>query len=246
MRLRSLLLAAFMMAFTVGPALGQLGDKINNGVSFTATDSLRSWSLDITFLDRLTLQAPVFGDSTFEATIEAPQRAADGNILRYQATTSRAEVIVTVQGSSDNKDICNVRIEVMPADGSVKTLHMGTGRFLPPQELHFSWRLVTFNGEAIDPKRFRYNPPGLAFQVPLGTVSGKTGCNDIGGDFSVGFRRLRFGRLVSTRMSCPPVAEFEQRYLQALSGQELRYSVTSAELRLDHPNGTALLFRRVR
>ncbi len=245
MLLRSILLVALAITLPVLPALGQLGDKYTDGVSFTATDSLRSWSLDITFLDRLTLRAPVFGDSAFEAAIEEPQRAADANILRYHATTARAEVIVTVQGT-DHKADCSVQVEVMSADGSAMTLHMGTGRYLPPQELHYVWRLVSFNGEAIDPKRFRDTPPGLAFQVPLGTVTGTTGCNDLSGDFSVGYRRLRFGRLVSTRMACPPVAELEQRYVQALSGRELRYSVTSAELRLNHPDGTELVFRRVR
>jgi heat shock protein HslJ len=244
--MRFLAFALALLLLFPGPARGQqLGGKYTEGVSFTATDSLRSWSLDITFLDRLTLRAPVFGDSAYDATIDAPQRAADRSNLRYHATTSRGEVIVTVEGS-DDKDLHSVQIDVMPADGSVMTLHRGTGRYLPPQELHYAWRLVSFNGEAIDPKRFREAPPGLAFQVPLGTVTGTTGCNDISGDFSTGYRVLRFGRLVGTRMACPPVAELEQRYMQALSGRELRYSVTSAELRLHHGDGTELLFRRVR
>jgi hypothetical protein len=65
-------------------------------------------------------------------------------------------------------------------------------------------------------------------------------------DFSAGYRTLRFGRLVGTRMHCPPVEDLEERYVNALSGRDLRYSVTSSELRLRHSDGTELVFKRVR
>jgi heat shock protein HslJ len=243
-------LVPFVILLAAQPALGQepqLGDKYTDGVSFTATDSLLSWSLDITFQDRMTLGAPVFGDRPFEAVIDTVKRQEEGRILFYHAVSSRAEVLVMLQASEGKGGSrYAVQAEVMPAEGGAMTLHKGSGRFLPPQELHYAWRLVSFNGEAIDPKRFRDAPPAIAFQVPLGTVTGTTGCNDISGDFSAGYRTLRFGRLVGTRMHCPPVEDLEERYVNALSGRDLRYSVTSSELRLRHSDGTELVFKRVR
>jgi heat shock protein HslJ len=48
-------------------------------------------------------------------------------------------------------------------------------------------------------------------------VAGSGGCNRVMGSFEVDGDQLRFGRMGSTRMSCPDGMEQERRFLEAPS-----------------------------
>ncbi|MFD1333738.1 META domain-containing protein, partial [Methylopila musalis] len=50
-----------------------------------------------------------------------------------------------------------------------------------------------------------------------GAVSGRGGCNGLGGRADIRGERIRFGQIVSTRMACPPaVMRQEQAFFAAL------------------------------
>ena len=46
--------------------------------------------------------------------------------------------------------------------------------------------------------------------------TGKGGCNQISGTYSLDKKNIRFGEVISTKMSCPDI-EFENTFLSALS-----------------------------
>ncbi|MEQ9507027.1 MAG: META domain-containing protein [Hyphomonas sp.] len=79
-----------------------------------------------------------------------------------------------------------------------------------------------------------------------GRVSGSTNCNSFGGAYSVDGSKLTFTPLVMTRRACvaPALANQEQKYVSALSG-EMDWKITSdGALELTGDEGRRVLLRR--
>lgn len=72
--------------------------------------------------------------------------------------------------------------------------------------------------------------------------SGNGGCNRISGNYAVEKKgSLRFGEVISTKMSCPDIA-FETTFLQTIS-QVDRYTVEDGSLFMKDGNKVLLVFR---
>jgi len=81
----------------------------------------------------------------------------------------------------------------------------------------------------------------LSFVEP-GKVAGRGGCNRYFGAVTINGQSMKFGKLGSTMMACPPpIMEQEQTYLQAL-GAAKRFEVKDGALLL-FGNGPAPLIR---
>ena len=88
-------------------------------------------------------------------------------------------------------------------------------------------------------------PPGRPAELQLAAdqdrVSGSGGCNRLIGGFQLSGERIRFSRLGSTQMACPPaVMAFERRYSEALA-QVRRWSLDKRSLLLQDARGRTLL-----
>ena len=88
-------------------------------------------------------------------------------------------------------------------------------------------------------------PPGKAAELQLAAdserVSGSGGCNRLMGGFQLGGEQLRFSRLASTQMACPPeVMAYERRVVAALE-QVRRWSIDTSNLLLQDGRGRTLL-----
>ena len=91
-------------------------------------------------------------------------------------------------------------------------------------------------------------PPGRPAELQLDAdqdrVSGSGGCNRLIGGFQLSGERIRFSRLGSTQMACPPaVMAFERRYSEALA-QVRRWSLDKRSLLLQDARGRTLLVFR--
>jgi len=88
-------------------------------------------------------------------------------------------------------------------------------------------------------------PPGRAAELQLATdserISGSGGCNRLMGGLQLNGEQLRFSRLASTKMACPPaVTAYERRFVEALE-QVRRYSIDKHNLLLQDERGRTLL-----
>ena len=88
-------------------------------------------------------------------------------------------------------------------------------------------------------------PPARAAELQLAAdsdrVSGTGGCNRLMGGFQLNGERLRFSRLASTQMACPPaVMAYERRVVEALD-RVRRYSIDKRTLLLQDERGRTLL-----
>lgn len=76
-----------------------------------------------------------------------------------------------------------------------------------------SWRPIALAGYKLSQKE----PIFIRFGNN-GQVNGKAGCNNFGGKYHVDKKRIRFGRLHTTRKACVPyLMQAERAFLQALS-----------------------------
>lgn len=104
------------------------------------------------------------------------------------------------------------------------------------------WQLQTLQ-EAGAPTLLK--PPGKGAELRLDPdserLSGSGGCNRLMGGFQLNGEQLRFSRLASTQMACPPeVMAFERRLVAALE-QVRRFSLDKRNLLLQDGRGRTLL-----
>ena len=97
-----------------------------------------------------------------------------------------------------------------------------------------NWRVVSINGQPV-PMR------GYYFNFAPDRVSGKLGCNMIGGGYSVAGSSLRAGPLMMTRMACPD-SGFEVAGTRIM-GQPMTLSESGDRLTLSNQLGTIELIR---
>jgi heat shock protein HslJ len=100
------------------------------------------------------------------------------------------------------------------------------------------WKLTTLNGKA---------PVTTNKSLTLNfdsndQVSGHSGCNSYGGDYTANGNALSFSKVFSTLMACPGegIDEQESAFHQALS-QVTTFEISNGQLNLKNANGSVLL-----
>lgn len=80
-----------------------------------------------------------------------------------------------------------------------------------------------------------------ALRIEAGSASGRAGCNRFMGNVTFTANLIRFGRLATTRMSCPPaVMDQERRFLAAIEAARA-YSFDGPILLLRDRSGAVLM-----
>ena len=88
----------------------------------------------------------------------------------------------------------------------------------PPASLIGPWKLTAYGPKGAPTPAVEAAAAGLTFNED-GTVSGNSGCNGLGGDYSVEGDKIIFGEFVSTLMACDaPIMEQEDAAHKVLSG----------------------------
>lgn len=76
------------------------------------------------------------------------------------------------------------------------------------------------------------------------TFSGTTGCNRMNGQLFFEYDKLRFQRIMTTKMMCLPNNKKEQEFLNALKNSTA-YTIANNRLTLSNPDGDLLIFKKL-
>jgi heat shock protein HslJ len=88
----------------------------------------------------------------------------------------------------------------------------------PPAALIGAWKLTAYGPAGAPTPAVEDAQAGLTFNED-GTVSGSSGCNGLGGDYSVEGDKIIFGEFVSTLMACDaPIMEQEDAAHKVMTG----------------------------
>lgn len=89
---------------------------------------------------------------------------------------------------------------------------------VPPASLIGAWKLTAYGPAGAPTPAVEGAAAGLTFNED-GTVSGTSGCNGLGGDYSVAGNQITFGEFVSTLMACDaPIMEQEDAAHKVMTG----------------------------
>lgn len=230
------------------PKLAHRQRLITDGIHFHATGHEPEWMLQINHEGAMGFRLLGDAQGWFTPPVK-PTRAADANVLLYQAKTERGELRVTIQEQpctdpmSGEEFPYTVRIEATDAKGKEQV--NGCGLYLPPARLHDVWMLVRVGDLQVRPGELREGAR-LEFFAAEGRVQGATGCNTLDGPFEVHAETLRIGPLRMTKRMCADHAEVVERaFMEALEAGWVRYMLKGNDLLLHNPGGKELLFRRV-
>jgi heat shock protein HslJ len=102
------------------------------------------------------------------------------------------------------------------------------------------WVLVEMKGVPVQQSGGRRDA-FISFQVPEKKFTGNGGCNQINGNYRVEKSEIKFGDVISTKMSCNDI-EFENTFLSLLNTID-RYEVRGSDLALKRNKETLLVLR---
>ncbi len=135
-------------------------------------------------------------------------------------------------------------VGVHPGKGCPQTTQTSSARapLARPELRGTLWRLQALQ-DGNTPTLLK--PPGKTAELQLAADSergsGSGGCNRLMGGFQLDDEQLRFSRLASTQMACPPeVMAYERRVVEALE-QVRRWSIDKRNLLLQNEQGRTLL-----
>lgn len=230
------------------PKLDYRQRLITDGIHFHGTGHEPEWMLQINHEGAMGFRMLGDAQGWFTPPVK-PARAADANVLLYQARTERGELRVTLQEQPCTDpmsgELFPYTVRIDATDGKVKQQVGGCGQYLPPARLHDVWMQVRVGDLQVRPGELREGAR-LEFLAAEGRLLGGTGCNTLRGPFEIHDQTLRFGPLAQTKVLCHDHAdEVERAMMKAMALGWLRYAIRGNELVLSHPDGTELVFRRV-
>jgi heat shock protein HslJ len=165
--------------------------------------------------------------------------AAESN---FTANISSGNVVIRVTDETctipTHREVYNKGVS-FTFNGKVYT---GCGKFLADQTLDNKWVLDKIGVTAIYPKDYN-RIPEMQFDLAKQQVSGNDGCNSIGGKIEVQGNRIKFGTLISTKMTCKK-NNIENILSTQVSSKLVNYYFKNGELYLYLPDDNLLVFKK--
>lgn len=112
------------------------------------------------------------------------------------------------------------------------------------ENLQNFWALETVDGKPLAPKDFPGGTPYLQLSLTKNTVSGYAGCNSIKGSIKVEGATITFGELATTKSTCG-MQEFENNYLNSLSGHKVHYALQVGRLVLTTEQNKVFIYHKM-
>ena len=109
-------------------------------------------------------------------------------------------------------------------------------------QLHDIWALETINGESFVMDDQVRNYPVIEIYTKENRIHGNTGCNTINGTIKIENNKIKFSKLIATKMACP--GDLEYRLLSAFEVID-NYKIESLRLYLYEGEKEKLVFRKV-
>ncbi len=104
--------------------------------------------------------------------------------------------------------------------------------------LNTYWKLVQIGELPVAPTAEGEREAHIVFGGEGNRVQGNTGCNSLGGSYTLDGERISLAQLISTRMACATSMELEQKFLDALQGVA-RWEIKGERLTLFGNDGKA-------
>lgn len=222
--------------------------KFEQGIDFIASGNEPFWGLEIDF-DKSMHFKMVSGFEIITPAVEGV-KAMDANVIRYSAKTEQGVLTVQIakleciNDMSGEKSGYSVTIDTKNNTDKDDSIYKGCGQYLADYRLHDIWVLDSINNKKIQATDFMKGIPQLEFNLTEKKIFGHTGCNNINGPIEVEGKKIRFGRLVTTRMACTNM-DFESAYLQKLDNKIVPYHIKPGKLYLQVSPDSVFVYRKV-
>ncbi|MEO6166246.1 MAG: META domain-containing protein [Chitinophagales bacterium] len=222
-------------------------EKFKQGIDFTASGNEPFWSLEIDFSKSMHFKTL----NGFEITTPIPEgvKAMDSNVTFYSAKTEQGALTVQlakqecINDMSGKKLDYSVTVDAKNNTDKDYTTYKGCGQYLSDYRLHDIWVLESINDKKLKQEDFMKGLPQLELNLTEKKVFGHTGCNNLNGSLEVLGKKIQFGNLATTRMACKNM-EFENRYLNLLSGQTVTYRIEPGKLYLQVSPDSVFIYHK--
>jgi uncharacterized membrane protein len=193
-------------AATPEPNPNFLIKKFEEGTDFYASGNEPFWNLDIDFDNNI--RFTTMNGQVYNAPAVKPEKAADGNVIRYRTVTESGEMIIHIfericQDTMVDKKFENeVRVEFKASTEKDFKTFIGCGDFVPNFRLHDIYAIKEVAGITVNPQDYTRNAPNLEINATEKLVLGNDGCNSFRGGIKFKPETLVFSGLASTLMAC--------------------------------------------
>lgn len=175
----------------------------NGGLPYKALGTEPFWALEI-YTNYMIFDHDV--------TVVAKDMKATSSLNGWLYTSSNLTVGIAFTPCSDGMSEFTYKDTVTVKAGG-RTFQGCGGGIVPPETLEQTqWRMLSINGEIIEPER----DAKLSFDGKR--MSGSIGCNRLGAEYSFDGKALLIGPVMSTRMACPDPVGAQEYALVTLLG----------------------------
>lgn len=218
--------------------------------SFKATGTEPFWSLDID------PKKNILSFKEMEGTVisvSIPKPEVTDSTLVYSANSEQRILEVSILEASCQNDMSGemfthiVFITFKTPEMDEAKTYKGCGEYAvvkkEAQMLTGKWVLESINGTTVG-EGTKFKAPTLQFDLKENRVNGNSGCNQYFGSFKLlEANKIEFQQMGSTKMACHE-PDKEMEYLQAISTQNLSYSVKDGKLTLSTTD-VSLIFKKL-
>ncbi len=194
--------------------------KIQTGIDFFASGNNPFWSIDIDLEDSARIYIP--GGITIKHKVTKPVFDTTKKSITYKFSEN---TILTIKANNCKNNIngeqtdfsADIFVEGKTYKGCGKYIIASKNPLLSMETLRLNdiWALKSINGNEIDKNNFPDGIPFLELHLNTGKFYGRTDCNEINGDISVGDSYIIFSSISHTKKFCG--GTFEKDYISALN-----------------------------
>ncbi len=155
-------------------------------------------------------------------------------------TSKKIGNIDTVSTNTLKPDTTTIKTSIpKPDTTTVKTINT-----VSPESLQNFWVLESVDGKLLNPNDFPNGMPYFELNLAKNKVSGYAGCNGMNGSIKVQGKNIIFGKLITTKSTCS-VQDFENSYLDGLSGHKVPYTIEGTKLYLTVEPKRIFIYRKI-
>lgn len=215
---------------------------------FTATGNEPFWGLKMGN-DNIVFTSLIPGKEKLVFTPVDAIKAMDANVKMYKISNETSTATITIQQvdcqNSMSGAISPYKVSIEIKNNSeLETKKIGgCGKYNTDYRLHDIWVLEELNGFKVFVTDFQRELPRIEINSSENRFMGYGGCNAISGTIFYEKDLLRFSKVISTLMACPP-GNKEGEFTKALQNTTA-YTIENNRLTLSNPSGKILVFKKV-
>ena len=218
-----------------------LQNKLNTGIDFTANgQNPASWNLDMDF-DKYFLFTTADGISM---SLYATSVRKINDQSQFNLLTKIGDMIITI----DSINCPNSNFETQTHWVQVSLagkIYTGCGKYLYDPQLNNTWVLESIKDIEQQKNMFTKGLPEIKFDIQKGTVTGRDGCNNFGGNITIEGNRIRFNNMYQTKIYCKNNNDaFEKMIKENISGKLASYYFKEGKLYLYLIDDSMLIFKK--